>query len=147
MPNYLKEALPPPQAKWGYRKTVKEASSKVKPKEEIVDSDESASESDLLIIDEDYDQPSSSYVKQPPPHEQPSSSKSLLVRPSPTKPISVTKKSKNLDGSTNEDVNFLKSLLNDVGRMSSHQKLKFKQETLSIIEDILYASEDVSGSC
>lgn len=147
LPNYLKEALPPSQVNWNNSKIVNKFSPKVKPKKEIIDSDESASESDSLIIDEDYGQPSSSHVNLLPAHEQPSSSKSLLLRPSPTKQTSVAKKIKNLDGSTDEDINFLKSLLCDVGKMSSHQKLKFKQETLSIIEDILYASEDMSSSC
>lgn len=41
------------------------------------------------------------------------------------------------------DASFFKGILPDVARMSSHQKLKFKQEALSIIEDILYATEDI----
>lgn len=41
------------------------------------------------------------------------------------------------------DVSFFKGILPDVARMSSHQKLKFKQEALSIVEDILYATEDI----
>lgn len=134
LPTYLKEALPSAESTSSYlaQNVYGEKKSEIKTeiKTEIIEIDK----------DEGSDWPSTTYDNQ-----QPSSSKSLTKR-------SITsnngKKNKELSeissASNDEDVTFFKSLLPDISRMSSHQKLKFKQETLSIIEDILYASDEIN---
>lgn len=132
LPTYLKEALPSAESTSSYLAQNVYAERKAEIKTEIIEIDK----------DEGSDWPSITYDNQ-----QPSSSKSLSNR-------SVTsnncKKNKELSeippASNDEDVTFFKSLLPDISRMSSHQKLKFKQETLSIIEDILYACDEINVS-
>lgn len=132
LPTYLKEALPSAESTSSYLAQNVYAERKSEIKTEIIEIDK----------DEGSDWPSITYDNQ-----QPSSSKSLSKR-------SITsnncKKNKELSeippASNDEDVTFFKSLLPDISRMSSHQKLKFKQETLSIIEDILYACDEINVS-
>lgn len=129
LPTYLKEALPSAESTSSYLAQNVYAERKAEIKTEIIEIDK----------DEGSDWPSITYD-----NEKPSSSKSSSNR------SNNSKKNKELSEiphpSNDEDVTFFKSLLPDISRMSSHQKLKFKQETLSIIEDILYACDEINVS-
>uniref|UniRef100_A0A1B6KT01 MADF domain-containing protein n=1 Tax=Graphocephala atropunctata TaxID=36148 RepID=A0A1B6KT01_9HEMI len=133
LPSYLKEALPPMHTMNSYlEQEMKLEHTEVKT--EIVDveeeEEEEVSEQDWMSIGSDHQRPSSSNVLA-------RKSTSNNNRSKPPKKIK-------LSNNSDEDISFLKSLLPDVARMSSHQKLKFKQEALSIIEDILYASDEIN---
>lgn len=136
LPTYLKESLPSAESTSSYLTQNVYCERKSEIKTEI--------KTEIVEIDNDRSSewPSITYDNQ-----QPSSSKSLSKKHITS---NYGKKSKELTeispDSNDEDVIFFKSLLPDISRMSSHQKLKFKQETLSIIEDILYASDEVNIS-
>lgn len=134
LPTYLKEALPSAESTSSYlaQNVYGEKKSEIKTeiKTEIIEIDK----------DEGSDWPSITYDNQ-----QPSSSKSLTKRNITSNNGKKNKELSEISSASNdEDVTFFKSLLPDISRMSSHQKLKFKQETLSIIEDILYASDEIN---
>lgn len=129
LPTYLKEALPSAESPSSYLAQNVYAERKAEIKTEIIEIDK----------DEGSDWPSITYDNQ-----QPSSSKISSNRSNNCK--KNKEPSEIPPASNDEDVTFFKSLLPDISRMSSHQKLKFKQETLSIIEDILYACDEINVS-
>lgn len=132
LPTYLKEALPSAESTSSYLAQNVYAERKAEIKTETIEIDK----------DEGSDWPSITYDNQ-----QPSSSKSLSKRSITSNNCEKNKELSEIPpASNNEDVTFFKSLLPDISRMSSHQKLKFKQETLSIIEDILYACDEINVS-
>lgn len=132
LPTYLKEALPSAESTSSYLAQNVYAERKAEIKTETIE----------IEKDEGSDWPSITYDNQ-----QPSSSKSLSKRSITSNNCEKNKELSEIPpASNNEDVTFFKSLLPDISRMSSHQKLKFKQETLSIIEDILYACDEINVS-
>lgn len=132
LPTYLKEALPSAESTSSYLAQNVYAERKAEIKKETIE----------IEKDEGSDWPSITYDNQ-----QPSSSKSLSKRSITSNNCEKNKELSEIPpASNNEDVTFFKSLLPDISRMSSHQKLKFKQETLSIIEDILYACDEINVS-
>jgi hypothetical protein len=139
LPAYLKEALPKKELKTNFKELISTHNLDIK--EEIVDVEEVSDSEWLNVTPEIVSQPSSSKtVTKRLPSKR-------VTQTNPTKKIKTLKvddpcKSKPAE---DDDVKFFKSLMPEVARMSSHQKLKFKQEALSIIEDILYASEEVES--
>lgn len=133
LPTYLKEALPSGESSSSYLAQSVYGENNPVVKTEFVELEKDGGSEWSSITYDDNQQPSSSKIV-------------------PNRSITSNYSKKNKEpkeippASTDEDIVFFKSLLPDISRMSSHQKLKFKQETLSIIEDILYASDEINVS-
>lgn len=129
MPAYLKDVLPPSESGNGHLSTnvLNIVDSETVIKTEIVDI-EDISESDWGSIGSD----------------QPSTSKDAYKSPEIEKNLRKKRRTECTTIKNDPDASFFKGILPDIGRMSNHQKLKFKQEALSIIEDILYATEEIN---
>uniref|UniRef100_A0A1B6F583 MADF domain-containing protein n=1 Tax=Cuerna arida TaxID=1464854 RepID=A0A1B6F583_9HEMI len=144
LPSYLKDALPPMHPMNSYlQQNMKhdepEFKTEVVEIEEVEEEDEEdvEEEEEEVVMEKDWMTVGSE-------NQQPSSSKVLSRKSTSNDTSSSTPKKIKLSTESDEDINFFKSLLPDVARMSSHQKLKFKQEALSIIEDILYATDEIN---
>ncbi|XP_046673175.1 uncharacterized protein LOC124362583 [Homalodisca vitripennis] len=143
LPSYLKDALPPMHPMSSFLKqNMKHEEPEIKTEVVEIEEVEEEDEEDEEELEEEVTE--QDWMGVCSENQQPSSSKVLSRKSTSNNTSSSTPKKIKLSNESNEDINFFKSLLPDVARMSSHQKLKFKQEALSIIEDILYATDEIN---
>ncbi|XP_054268785.1 uncharacterized protein LOC128990444 isoform X2 [Macrosteles quadrilineatus] len=131
LPTYLKEVLPPKESYPDIFRT--ELCNVIKEEEEEEVDVEGVSDSEWMeITPEVIQEPTTSNHKSkrsPPKNVTKTANPSKKVKTEESKPRTYK----------DDDLKFFESILPDIARMSNHPKLKFKQEALSIIEDILYA--------